>query len=137
MAHWLAKSEPGTWSWDEHMKKGTEAWTGVRNHQAANNMKAMKKGDRAFFYHSGDEKRIVGVVEVTKEYYPDHTDASGRFGMVDFKAVKAVKTPVTLKQIKADPRLGDMVLVKNSRLSVQPVDDKAWAIVCRLAGIDP
>ena len=137
MAHWLVKSEPEVWSYDQHAKKGVEAWTGVRNYQAANNMKAMKKGDRAFFYHSGDEKRIVGVVEVTKEYYPDHTDASGRFGMVDFKAVKAVKTPVTLKQIKADPRLGDMVLVKNSRLSVQPVDDKAWAIVCRLAGIDP
>ena len=137
MAYWLLKSEPSAYSYAQLVKDKRTRWDGIRNFQAANNLKAMKKGDRAFFYHSGDEKRIVGVVEVTKEYYPDHTDASGRFGMVDFKAVKAVKTPVTLKQIKADPRLGDMVLVKNSRLSVQPVDDKAWAIVCRLAGIDP
>jgi predicted RNA-binding protein with PUA-like domain len=136
MAHWLVKSEPEVWSYDQHAKKGVEAWTGVRNYQAANNMKAMKKGERAFFYHSGEEKQIVGIVEVTKEYYPDHTDESGRFGMVDFKAVKAVKAPVTLKQVKADPKLANLQLVTNSRLSVQSVDDKSWAAICKMAGIE-
>ena len=136
MAHWLVKSEPEVWSYDQHAKKGVEAWTGVRNYQAANNLKAMKKGERAFFYHSGDEKQIVGIVEVTKEYYPDHTDESGRFGMVDFKAVKAVKTPVSLKQVKADPKLAKLQLVTNSRLSVQSVDDKSWELICKIAGIE-
>jgi predicted RNA-binding protein with PUA-like domain len=136
MAHWLVKSEPGTWSWDDHAKKGTDAWTGVRNHQAAANLKAMKKGERAFFYHSGEGKEIVGVVEVAKESYPDPTDKAGKFVVVDFKALKPVKKPVTLAEIKAEPRLAQMVLVKNSRLSVQPVDDKAWALVCKMAGID-
>jgi predicted RNA-binding protein with PUA-like domain len=134
-AYWLFKSEPGTWSWDDHVKKGTEHWNGVRNHQANNNMKAMKKGDRGFFYHSVNEKQIVGIVEVVKEHYPDHTDASGKFGMVDLKAVAPVKTPVTLAEIKTNPKLEDMVLVKNSRLSVQPVTAAEWQKICRMAGV--
>ncbi|MEK9902087.1 MAG: EVE domain-containing protein, partial [Rhodospirillaceae bacterium] len=103
MAYWLFKTEPGTWSWDDQVKKGVEHWDGVRNHQANNNMKAMKVGDKGFFYHSVNEKRIVGIVEVAREHYPDHTDESGRFGMVDVKTVGPVKTPVTLADVKANP----------------------------------
>ena len=132
MAHWLVKTEPGAWSWDDQVKKGVEHWNGVRNYQADNNMKAMRKGDRVFFYHSVDEKRIVGVVEVAREHYPDPTDESGRFGMVDFKTVKPVKTPVTLEQIKADERLQHLALVRQSRLSVMPIDDESWRIICAL-----
>jgi len=132
MAYWLFKSEPGAWSWDDQVKKGTEHWNGVRNYQAANNMKAMKKGDRGFFYHSVDEKRIVGIVQVVKEYYPDHTDESGRFGMVDIKAVKPMKTPVTLAQIKAEPRLANLALVRQSRLSVTPIGDDEWTLICAM-----
>src|SRR3546814_13690640 len=117
MAYWLMKTEPGSWSWDDQVKKGVEHWNGVRNYQASNNMKAMRKGDRCFFYHSVNEKQIVGVVEVAKEYYPDHTDASGRFGMVDVKTVKPFKRPVTLAEIKEDPRLGDLALNRTSALS--------------------
>ncbi len=135
MAHWLVKSEPGAWSWDDHVKAGIEPWNGVRNYQAANNMKAMKIGDRAFFYHSVKEKQIVGIVEVAKEYHPDPTDASNRFGMVSFKALMPVKTPVTLQQIKEDGRLDDLALIRQSRLSVMPIDDAAWKIICGLAGI--
>lgn len=135
MAYWLFKSEPGTWSWNDHVKKGVEHWDGVRNYQANNNMKAMKVGDLGFFYHSVNEKKIVGVVEVVSDHYPDHTDKTGRFGMVDLKAVKQVTTPVTLSQIKANPKLTDMVLVKNSRLSVQPVSKSEWNEVCRMVGI--
>lgn len=131
MAHWLVKSEPGSWSWDDQVKKGVESWNGVRNYQANNNMKAMKKGDLAFFYHSVDEKRIVGIVEVVREHYPDPTDESGRFGMVDFKAVKALPSPVTLAQIKAMPELATMALVRQSRLSVCPVTDGEWALLCK------
>lgn len=137
MAYWLFKSEPGTWSFDDHMKKGVQYWDGVRNHQANNNMKAMKVGDRGFFYHSVNEKQIVGTVEVVKEHYPDHTDKSGRFGMVDLKAIGPVKNPVTLADIKTNPKLENMVLVKNSRLSVQPVTAAEWKEVCRMAGIKP
>ncbi len=137
MAYWLFKSEPGTWSWDDHVKKGVEHWNGVRNYQANNNMKAMKVGDRGFFYHSVNEKQIVGIVEVVKEHYPDHTDASGRFGMVDLKAVQPVKTPVTLAEIKTNPKLENMVLVKNSRLSVQPVTAAEWKEICRMTGVKP
>ncbi|MBE0532769.1 MAG: EVE domain-containing protein [Rhodospirillales bacterium] len=137
MAHWLVKSEPGAWSWDDHVKKGVEPWNGVRNHQAANNMKAMTVGDTAFFYHSVDEKRIVGIVEVVKPYYPDPTDPSGRFGMVDFKAVRPLARPVTLAEIKADPRLSHLALIRHSRLSVVPIDDKAWAVLCEMGGIKP
>jgi predicted RNA-binding protein with PUA-like domain len=137
MNHWLFKSEPETWSWDDQVKKGTEPWNGVRNYQANNNMKAMKKGDRGFFYHSGEEKQIVGVVEVVKEHYPDHTDGTGKFGMVDVKAVMPVKTPVTLAAIKADPRFKDLLLVRHSRLSVSPVGEEHWKIICQMAGIKP
>lgn len=137
MAYWLVKSEPGTWSWDDHVREKVAEWDGVRNHQAANNMKAMRKGDRAFFYHSVNERRIVGTLEVVKEYYPDHTDDSGRFGMVDFRALKPLKTPVTLADIKADERLHDMALVRQSRLSVMPVSDEEWRIICEKGGIDP
>ena len=134
MAYWLFKTEPDTWSWDDQVKKGTEHWNGVRNRQANNNMKAMKKGDQAFFYHSVNEKRIVGIVEVVRAHYPDHTDESGRFGMVDIKTVKPVTTPVTLADCKANPKLEKMVLVNNSRLSVQPVTAAEWKEVCRMAG---
>ena len=135
MNYWLVKSEPGTWSWEDHVKKGVEHWDGVRNYQASNNMKAMKIGDQAFFYHSVKETRIVGIVEVVKEYYPDHTDPKGRFGMVDFKAVKPVPNPVTLKEIKAHPDLQDMALIRQSRLSVMPVSDDEWDIICKMAGL--
>lgn len=137
MNTWLVKSEPGAWSWDDHVKKGVEPWSGVRNYQACNNMKAMRKGDRAFFYHSVDEKRIVGVLEVVGEYRPDPTDESKRFGLVDFKALKPLKTPVTLAQIKNDPRLEHLALVRQSRLSVMPIDAKAWKVLCAMGGIDP
>ena len=133
MSYWLFKSEPSTWSWKDHEKKGTEHWDGVRNYQANNNMKKMKIGDLGFFYHSVNEKKIIGIVEVVKEHYPDHTDKSGRFGMVDLKAVNRVKKPVTLSEIKDNPRLSDMVLVNNSRLSVQPVSDSEWSEICRMA----
>ncbi|WP_432799384.1 EVE domain-containing protein [Poriferisphaera sp. WC338] len=132
MNYWLIKSEPGTWSWEDHCKKGVEHWDGVRNYQANNNMKAMKKGDRAFFYHSVKEKRVVGIVEVVKEHYPDHTDKTGKFGMVDFKAVETVTEPVTLETIKSTKALEEMVLVKNSRLSVQPVTKKEWDTVYKM-----
>lgn len=132
MAYWLVKSEPGSYSWDNMVADRRTHWNGVRNYQAANNMKAMKKGDRVLFYHSVNEKQIVGIVEVVKEYYPDHTDASGRFGMVDVKAVKLMKTPVTLQQIKADPRFANLALIRQSRLSVMPVTDAEWAALCEL-----
>ena len=137
MAYWLIKSEPGAWSWDDHVKKGVEHWDGVRNHQANNNMKEMKIGDKAFFYHSVNEKQIVGVVEVVKEHYPDHTDKSGKFGMVDFRALHPLKTPVTLAQIKEDERLNHLLLVRHSRLSVLPIDTKSWKTICAEGGIKP
>ncbi|MDJ0969850.1 MAG: EVE domain-containing protein [Kiloniellales bacterium] len=132
MAYWLVKSEPGTWSWDDQVRDGTAEWDGVRNYQAANNLKAMKIGDRAFFYHSVNEKQIVGIVEVVKEYYPDPSDESGRFGMVDFKAVKPVAKPVSLAQIKAEPRLEGIALVRQSRLSVMPISADHWRLLCDL-----
>ena len=137
MQYWLFKSEPGAWSWDDQVKKGVEHWDGVRNYQANNNMKAMKKGDRGFFYHSVNEKRIVGIVEVVKEHYPDHTDDSGRFGTVDIKAVEPVRTPVTLADIKAEPKLADLALVKQSRLSVVPVGKDHWKLLCKMCGVKP
>ena len=137
MAYWLAKSEPAAWSWDDHIKKGVEHWDGVRSHQACNNMKAMKKDDKCFFYHSIKETSIVGVMSVVKEYYPDHTDESGRFGMVDFKAGVTLKSPVTLKQIKEDGRFDELALVRQSRLSVMPIDDKSWKALCAMGGIKP
>ncbi len=133
MAYWLVKSEPGAWSWDDQVKKGVEHWDGVRNYQASNNMKAMKKGDRAFFYHSVNEKQIVGVVEVVREAYPDHTAEKGNWVMVDFKALFPVKRPVTLAEVKAEPRLAELALVRQSRLSVVPVGDEEWKILCAMA----
>jgi predicted RNA-binding protein with PUA-like domain len=129
MAYWLIKSEPGTWSWDQHAKAGADAWTGVRNHQAKQHLMAMKPGDEAFFYHSGEDKAVVGITQVVKAAYPDPTDASGVFVCVDFTAEKPLARPVTLAEIKADPALKDMVLVKNARLSVQPVTDAEWRAV--------
>ena len=137
MQYWLFKSEPGAWSWDDQVKEGTAEWDGVRNYQANNNMKAMKKGDKGFFYHSVNEKQIVGIVEVAKEHYPDHTDKSGKFGMVDVKAMEPVKTPVTLADIKAEPKLADLALVKQSRLSVVPVGKDEWKLLCKMAGVTP
>ena len=137
MAHWLYKSEPSSWSWDDQVgagKAGTP-WTGVRNHLAKKHMQTMKRGDRGFFYHSNDGKAVVGIVEVVREYHPDETDPSGRFGLVDIKAVRPFAEPVTLEAIKSQPELADMVLVRNSRLSVQPVTESEWAIVCRLGGV--
>jgi predicted RNA-binding protein with PUA-like domain len=137
MAHWLLKTEPETFSWDDQMKKGArgESWTGVRNWTARNHLVAMKLGEHAFFYHTGDEKQIVGVVEILREAYPDPTDPEGKFKTVDIKAVTAMPKPVTLAQIKANPRLKDMVLVKQARLSVQPVTDEEWRTVCTMGGM--
>jgi predicted RNA-binding protein with PUA-like domain len=132
MAYWLMKSEPETWSWDDQVKAKTTGWDGVRNHQAANNMKAMALGDRVFFYHSGGDRQIVGIVEVVKLYHPDPSDDSGRFGMVEVKAVKPFAEPVTLAQVKAEPRLKDLTLVRNSRLSVQPVGKAEWDLICKM-----
>jgi predicted RNA-binding protein with PUA-like domain len=137
MAYWLLKSEPSSWSWDEQVKAGAKGtfWSGVRNHTAKGHLKAMKRGDRGFFYHSGGDKAVVGVVEVIKDYYPDHTDETGKFGMVDVKAVEALPKPVTLTAVKAEPKLKDMALIKFSRLSVQPVTDEEWRIVRRMGGL--
>ena len=131
MNYWLMKSEPSTWSWQNQIDRGDvgEGWDGVRNHQASNNMKAMEIGDLAFFYHSGNEKQIVGIAEIIELYQPDPTDASGRFGMVKIRAVKSIVTPVTLAQIKADERLQNMALVRQSRLSVTPVTMAEWEII--------
>ncbi|KXJ52398.1 MAG: ubiquinol-cytochrome C reductase [Thalassospira sp. Nap_22] len=137
MAYWLVKTEPGSWSWDDQVKKGVEGWDGVRNHQAAKNLRAMKIGDKAFFYHSVNEKRIVGIVKVVREYYPDPTDEKGKFVQVDFETVKPLKTPVTLAEIKADQRFSDLALLKQSRLSVMPIDDASWAAICEMGGVDP
>jgi predicted RNA-binding protein with PUA-like domain len=137
MAHWLYKSEPSAWSWDQQVAAGEKGtfWNGVRNHQAKLNLMAMRLGDRGFFYHSNEGKAVVGIVEVIRECYPDHTDETGRFGMVDVKAVKPLPRPVTLDAIKAEKRLGQMILVTNSRLSVQPVMDEEWRIVCEMGGL--
>ena len=137
MRYWLFKSEPSTWGWDDQVAKGDtgEEWDGVRNYQARNFMREMALGDLGFFYHSQKEKSVVGVVEVCALAHPDSSTDDDRWECVDIKAVKGVKTPVTLDMIKADPRLADMILVKNSRLSVQPVTEQEWKIVCEMAGI--
>ena len=133
MAHWLVKSEPETWSWDAHVKAGAaDAWTGVRNFQARAHLSNMKKGDKVFFYHSGDEKAVVGVSEVVREAYPDPTDKDGKFVAVDLKADKPLKRPVSLAEIKANPAFASMVLVKSSRLSVQPVTADEWKRITEL-----
>lgn len=129
MNTWLIKTEPNTWSWENQLDKITTHWDGVRNYQASNNLKAMKTGDLALFYHSGEERQIMGIVEVIRTYYPDPTDPAGRFGMVDVKAVKSLAHPVSLKEIKEDPRLQHLALVRQSRLSVMPIDKAAWDIL--------
>jgi predicted RNA-binding protein with PUA-like domain len=137
MNYWLLKTEPDDWSWDEQVARGKkgEAWTGVRNAQARNYMREMKKGDLAFFYHTGDERRIVGIVKVIKEHYRDPTTDDERWVVVDVAAVEPVSKPVTLADIKTQAKLADMALVKNSRLSVQPVTSAQWTLVRKMAGL--
>lgn len=134
VAYWLMKSEPSTWSWEQQSAKGAagEAWTGVRNHAAKLNMMKMKRGDRAFFYHSNEGKEIVGIVEIIREAYPDPTDATGKFVCVDIKALKALPSRVPLVAIKGEKRLENMALLKQSRLSVQPVTAAEWALIERM-----
>jgi len=134
MSHWLVKSEPDAFSWEQQVAHGIEPWTGVRNHTAKLNLKAMRRGDRAFFYHSNIGKEIVGVVEVTREAYPDPTAEAGDWVAVDMRAVAPMPTPVTLARIKADPALEGLLLIRQSRLSVVPVSDVHWAYICRLGG---
>jgi predicted RNA-binding protein with PUA-like domain len=137
MAYWLLKSEPGTYSWDDLVKTGAkgDAWTGVRNHQAKSNLMKMKKRDRAFFYHSGEGREIVGIAEVIREHYPDATDKTGKFVALDVKAERPLPKPVTLADIRAQRALADMVLVNNSRLSVQPVTAAEWALACKMGAL--
>lgn len=139
MRYWLFKSEPSTWSWQDQLDKGEtgEEWDGVRNYQARNFMREMKLGDRGFFYHSQKEKSVVGIVEICAEAHPDSTTEDDRWECVDIKALRSFAKPVSLDQIKMDPRLEEMVLVKNSRLSVQPVSDAEWAAICALGQTDP
>jgi len=139
MAFWLFKSEPSTWSWDDQQAKGKagEEWDGVRNYQARNFMRMMQIGDRGFFYHSQKEKAVVGIVEVCATAHPDSTTKDERWDCVDIKAVQRFEAPVTLDQIKAEERLAEMVLVKNARLSVQPVSEAEWAIVCDMGKTEP
>ena len=136
MSYWLLKTEPDTYSWDMQVKRGAkgEPWTGVRNFTARSHLKEMKKGDRAFFYHTGEEKQVIGIVEVIRESYPDATDPKGVFVAVDVKALEPLPKPVTLADIKAEPRLKEMALVKYSRLSVQPVTAAEWKIVRHMGG---
>ena len=137
MAYWLLKSEPDEWSWDQQKAEGRNGaeWGGVRNFQARNNMRKMSKGDLGFFYHTGDEKRVVGIVKVVKEAHPELTDPTGQWECVDVAAVSALPRPVTLAEIKAEPKLKSMVLVRNSRLSVQPVSAAEWRKVCAMGGL--
>ena len=136
MKYWLIKSEPGTWSWSQQKKIIKTMWDGVRNYQARNNLIAMKKGDECFFYHSVSEKQIMGIVTVIKESYPDPTDKSKKFVVVDVKFKKSLKAPVTLSQIKLEKKLNHLPLIKQSRLSVMPIDIKSWYLICKLGGID-
>jgi predicted RNA-binding protein with PUA-like domain len=135
MAHWLLKSEPDDWSWAQQVAKGREGaeWTGIRNFSAQKHLRAMKKGEQAFFYHTGKERAIVGIVKVIAEAHPDSTDSA--WSAIDVAAVKALKTPVTLEQIKADKRFAGMALVRISRLSVQPVSDAEWRALCKMGGV--
>lgn len=135
MAYWLLKTEPGAWSWADQVKAKTTDWTGVRNPQATSNLRAMRVGDRAFFYHTGEERQIVGVVEVTREFYPDPDDTTGKFGMVDVTLVGPVPKPVTLAQVKAEPKLADFLLVRQGRLSVVPVTPAQWKLIGGMAGL--
>ena len=133
MKYWLLKSEPDAWSWDNQVKEGASMWDGVRNYQARNNLKEMKKNDLCFFYHSVTERSIVGIVKVVKEYYPDPTDKTGRFVVVDVKAIKKLKNPVSLDQIKENNKLKDIALVKQSRLSVMPLKKNEWDIIIKMS----
>ncbi len=137
MAYWLFKSEPSTWSWDDQVARGTagQEWDGVRNYQARNNMRAMAVGDRGFFYHSQTQKAVVGIVEVIAAAHPDSTTEDARWECVDIRAVEPLPTPVTLEMCKAEPALADMVLVNNTRLSVQPVSAEEWQAICRMGGL--
>jgi len=137
MAYWLLKSEPGEWSWEDQVKEGPGGaeWDGIRNYQARNNMRTMKKGDKAFFYHSVNEKQVVGIVQVVAESHPDSTDGTGKWDCVDVAAVEPLPKPVTLEQAKAEPALADMVLVNNTRLSVQPVSDSEWKTIRKMGGL--
>ena len=137
MAYWLLKTEPEEFSWDDQVKRGAkgEAWTGVRNFTARGNLKAMKQGEQAFFYHTGDEKQVVGIVEIIREAYKDPTDEKGVFYCVDTRAVKPFPKPVTLATVKADAKLKNMKLAREPRLSVQPVGDEEWALICRMGGV--
>lgn len=137
MQYWLCKSEPNVFSWDDHVKKKIEGWHGVRNYAARNNLRAMKKGDLSFFYHSNIGLEIVGIMEVVKEAYPDPSDETGKFDQVDFKALKPLKRSVTLKEIKATPALADMALIRLSRLSVGPVSKKEWDIIIEMSEKTP
>ena len=138
MTHWLFKSEPATWSWDDQVARGAdgEEWDGVRNYQARNVMRQMAVGDRGFFYHSGPEKAVVGIVEVCAAAHPDSTSEDDRWDCVDIRAVAPLSRPVTLAQIKAEPALAEMALVRSARLSVQPVTEAEWRIVCGMGGVD-
>jgi predicted RNA-binding protein with PUA-like domain len=137
MNYWLVKSEPSVWSWDQQVAKGArgEAWTGVRNHTAKLNMMKMKKGDRAFFYHSNEGKEIVGIVEIVREHYPDPTDKTEKFVCVDLKADRPLKSPVTLAAVKTEPKLAEMELLRQSRLSVQSVKPDEWKLICKMGGV--
>jgi len=133
MNYWLLKSEPSTWSWDDQSKVKKEMWDGVRNYQARNNLMKMKKGDLCFFYHSVNEKKIVGIVEVVKEHYPDPTDITNKFVVVDIKTKKKLKNSVSLKQIKSQKKLSHLALIKQSRLSVMPIDKESWYLINKMA----
>jgi predicted RNA-binding protein with PUA-like domain len=137
MAHWLIKSEPAKWSWDMQVAAGSRGthWNGVRNHLAKLQLIAMKKGEQVFFYHSNEGKEIVGIVEVIREHYPDPSDETGKFVMCDFKAVKPLKKFVTLAEVKATPALAKMSLLTSARLSVQPVRDDEWKLICKMGGL--
>ena len=135
MKYWLLKSEPNTWSWDDQIKEKIAMWDGVRNYQARNNLMSMRVNDLCFFYHSVNEKKIVGIVSVTKEHYTDPTDKTKKFVAVDVKTKKSLKNPITLKQIKKEKKLSHLALVKQSRLSVMPIDKISWDLICKLGGI--
>jgi len=137
VAYWLLKTEPDEFSWDDQVKRGAkgEPWSGVRNFKARSNLKAMKKGEQALFYHTGDEKQVVGIVEIIREAYPDKTDEKGVFVCVDTRAVKPFAKFVTLGEVKADPKLKNMVLAREPRLSVQSVTDEEWKLICRMGGV--
>ena len=135
MNYWLLKSEPSAWSWDNQVKEGPSMWDGVRNYQARNNLKEMKKNDLCFFYHSVTEKSVVGIVKVVKEHYPDPTDKTGLFVVVDVKAIKKLKNPVSLAQIKENKKLKNIALIKQSRLSVMPIKNIEWKEIIKLSSI--